>query len=623
MCGIAGFLHFDQDRTADRALVKKMADTLIHRGPDGEGFYCHKNLALGHRRLSIIDLTTGDQPKFDEDRKLAIIFNGEIYNYIELREELKGYGHKFQTDSDTEVILKAYKQWGVEFQNKLNGMWAIALWDESRQQLLLSRDRIGEKPLYYSVYDQTLIFGSEIKSVISYGVPPKEDLSLSELYFTFGYVPAPFTFYKYIKKLEPGHYLMITNGSITEFTYWDLPVFKSSDIIKDKAKVDARFAEVFDHSVKIRMRSDVPFGALLSGGLDSASIVALMSGKSKFPIKTFTIGFSEKAFDESNLARAVANRFNTAHLEQRLSKRDLDNSLGPVMRAFDEPFGDSSALPTYYVSQLAAQHVKMVLTGDGGDEVLAGYNANQLEKLVAWINWLPKGFRNTLPPLIRLASHFAGSDRSYRIKRLAKGVWLTNQDFSYRQRAKLCMPENVEKLVSGLGEQVRTADLISDFLKKYPAVNGFYQLSYFQFKLLLPDDFLTKVDRMSMLHSLETRLPFLDYRLIEMMLPVSAEIKMRGFERKSILRRVFANRLPGELFQAPKRGFSVPLREWFKREDYKRVLSELLTNPVGLDKRTIEEIIESNNSGQVDYGNMIWMLLVFRDWRNRQEALFP
>ncbi|MEO6837232.1 MAG: asparagine synthase (glutamine-hydrolyzing), partial [Ginsengibacter sp.] len=372
MCGIAGYLHFDKERNSDPALIKKMADIISYRGPDGEGYYVHKNIAFGHRRLSIIDLSTGNQPMFSDDKSIVLIFNGEIYNYIELREELKKSGYSFKTTSDSEVIIQAYREWGIDCQNKFNGMWAFALWDENKQQLLLSRDRIGEKPLHYGIVDNTLVFGSEIKCLFAYGFPQKIDQELLEIYLTLKYIPAPFTFFENIKKLKAGYCLIIRGQDIKEYQYWDLPEIDETNMIENKKEVYENFENLFKDSVKLRMRSDVPYGAFLSGGLDSSSIVALMSKISSFPVETFTIGFKEKSYDERHLALLVANEYRTNHHEHVVEPETFTESLNNIVYHYDEPFGDSSAIPTGYVSKFASSKVKMVLTGDGGDEVLSG-----------------------------------------------------------------------------------------------------------------------------------------------------------------------------------------------------------------------------------------------------------
>lgn len=327
MCGIAGILHFDKDRKADKSVLMKMTESISYRGPDGDGFYLQNNLGLGHRRLSIIDLPTGEQPMFNEDKSIVLVFNGEIYNYIELREELKKEGYIFKTSSDSEVIIKAYEKWGIDCQKKFNGMWAFALWDNFKRQLFLSRDRIGEKPLQYAVFENTFVFGSEIKSILAYGVPKIPNYELLDLYLTLSYIPTPYTFFKDIHKLKPGHCLIIHDSNIKEHKYWDLPEIDENNMKSDKKSIYENFSQLLTDSVKLRMRSDVPYGAFLSGGLDSSSIVSIMSKISTFPVETFTIGFKEKSYDERNLAAAVAKKFQTNHHEYVVEPDSFDESL--------------------------------------------------------------------------------------------------------------------------------------------------------------------------------------------------------------------------------------------------------------------------------------------------------
>src|ERR1035437_1858510 len=499
MCGIAGIFHFDPSRSVNEPLLKKMTNCLSHRGPDGEGFYIKNSIGLGHRRLSIIDLSTGDQPMFNEDKSIAIIFNGEIYNYVELKEELKNLGCKFFTNSDTEVIIRTYETWGTDCQNKFNGMWAFALWDERKNQLFISRDRIGEKPLHYSTHDNTFLFGSEIKGILAYGCPQIPNLELTELYLTLGYIPAPYTFYKNISKLRAGHYLIVSPNSVQEKKYWDLPEIDEENMIRDKKLVYETFESLLKDSVRIRMRSDVPYGAFLSGGLDSAGIVALMSEISKEPVKTFTIGFKEKMFDERKLAAMVAEKFKTDHHEYMIEPNSFDEALEKVMHHFDEPFGDSSALPTGKVSEIAAQKVKMVLTGDGGDEVLSGYNSNRVEKFAEQYQKFPFFLRSRLSGIVSSAGNLFSGDNRHKIKQVARALSFSNETFSNRLMAKSwCKPELVKQIISHPEKQIKLTDFVSDFFSKYKVKHPSYQLMFFQFKVLLPDDFLTKVDRMSM-----------------------------------------------------------------------------------------------------------------------------
>ena len=619
MCGITGIFHFDPSRSVNESLLKKMAGTLAHRGPDGEGYYCKNNIGLGHRRLSIIDLSTGDQPMFNEDKSIAIIFNGEIYNYLELKDELKARGCSFRTGSDTEVIIRAYETWGTDCQNKLNGMWAFALRDERKGQLFISRDRLGEKPLFYTTHDNTFLFGSEIKSILAYGCPATPNPELTELYLTLGYIPAPYTFYKNISKLQAGHYLTIGPGSVQEKKYWDLPEIDEDHMLTDKQQVHETFESLLKDSVRIRMRSDVPYGAFLSGGLDSASIVALMSGISREPVRTFTIGSDKKMFDERKLAREVAEKFRTDHEEYMIEQGGFDESIANVMRHFDEPFGDSSAIPTGEVSKIAARKVKMVLTGDGGDEVLSGYNSNRVEKFAEQYQRVPAFMRAGIGGMVSACAGLAGGDSRYKLMQVSKALSYSGKSFAERLMAKSwCRPELVKELIPDSGKQIKLSDFLADFFSKYKVKHPFYQLMFFQFKILLPDDFLAKVDRMSMASSLETRVPFLDYRLVEYMAKVHRDVKMEGYQRKSILRNTTGKKLPPSLLRAPKRGFSVPLREWFKEKTFEEKLRSLESSDFGLDKNCLKKIVEDNNSGKEDYGNLIWMLFVLKCWRNKE-----
>ena len=327
MCGISGFLHFDKEREADHSVLRKMNTVIAHRGPDGEGFFKKKNIALGHRRLAIIDLNTGEQPMYSEDRQIVLVFNGEIYNYLELKEELTLLGNKFTTTSDTEVIINAYRTWGVDCQNHFNGMWAFALWDESLERLFISRDRIGEKPLYYSKYDNSFIFGSEIKTIIAYGVPKEPKMSMTGLYLTLSFIPAPYTFFENIFQLMPGKYLLVDSNGLKEATYWDLPDISEKELIKDKSIIEKEFAAIFDDAVRIRMRSDVAFGAFLSGGLDSSCVVSAMANHTSKPIQTFTMGFDNKQFDERALAKLVSEKYQTVHHEGMVSSEHFDDAL--------------------------------------------------------------------------------------------------------------------------------------------------------------------------------------------------------------------------------------------------------------------------------------------------------
>lgn len=613
MCGIAGFINFDKNIKAEYSLLKKMIDVIAHRGPDGEGFFVERNIALGHRRLSIIDLKSGNQPMFSDDGQKVIVFNGEIYNYIELKEELILLGHSFKTDSDTEVVITAYEQWGYSCQNKFNGMWAFVLWDGSKDELFVSRDRFGEKPLHYTLNDNSFIFGSEIKSLSAYGIELKPRIELLQIYLTFTYIPAPNTFYKDIFKLLPGHYLVIKNNKIDEKTYWEFPQIDDGKMLRNKKEIYDEFEFLLKDAIKIRMRSDVPFGAFLSGGLDSSSIVSQMSLFSEHPINTFTIGFNDKYFDESKLANDVARSFKTAHFTGTVTPADFDNTLSYTAYHFDEPFGDSSAIPTIQVSKLASEKVKMVLTGDGGDEVLSGYTSYTGIKLASLIKKIPLIVRKFIISNIYFLSKVFKGNIRYKLNKIKNIIETAELDFVDRMVVKGAGTniQLIKELTKNIPNVIEVEGYLKMIMKPCRFKDDFYRLMYFNYVLSLPNDYLVKVDRASMANSLETRLPFLDYRLVELMAKVHKDVKMEGWERKSVLRNTFGKILPKSILKAPKKGFGIPVREWFKEKDFNDFLV-LNLQPLSnfLDYNIIQKIISDNTSGKNDNGNFLWTLLM-------------
>ncbi|MDC1327139.1 asparagine synthase (glutamine-hydrolyzing) [Ulvibacter sp.] len=613
MCGIAGIYHFEKQRPINTDRLKKMADIIQYRGPDGEGFYVDQNIGLGHRRLSIIDLQTGDQPMLSDDKQKALVFNGEIYNYIELRQQLKQKGYVFRTDSDTEVVIKAYEEWGYECQNKFNGMWAFALWDKSKQELFLSRDRIGEKPLHYSTWDNTFIFGSEMKSLFAYGIPKSIDSSLIEIYLLMTNIPEPNTFYKNIKKLEAGHYLVVRDGNIKDYKYWDLPNIDEKNMIKDKGYVYEKFDSLFRDSVKIRMRADVPFGAFLSGGLDSSAIVSVMAENSNYPINTFTIGFPEKDFDESKLAEEVAKKFGTNHYTGTVDPDNFNDIIQRVAFHYDEPFGDSSAIPTGYVSKFAREKVKMVLTGDGGDEVLSGYNSFTGIKIAQKYNSFPEFARKNFPRFIKTIKQPVTGKYRLILNKIQNVSETSILPFNQRMVNKRAYTDfsMIKKLTNNISGTYPVEDYFSDLMNKCPYNDEFYKLMFLNFKNGLPNDYLVKVDRMSMANSLETRVPFLDYRLVEFMVNVDKNVKMQGWERKSILRKTIGKSLPDSILTAPKKGFGIPLREWFKDDSISNSMDQNLMKVKNvLDECTLNQIVLDNKNGLRDNGNFIWSMIM-------------
>ena len=619
MCGIAGVLHFDTKKPVDQTLLQRMTNVLSHRGPDGSGYYVDKNIGLGHRRLAVIDLATGAQPMISQDKSLVIVFNGEIYNYIELREELKSFGHIFDTASDTEVILKAYEEWGFDCQDKFNGMWAFAIWDVRNKYLFLSRDRIGEKPLHFAVRENSFLFGSEIKSILASGLTYERASQLLHVYLSLGYVPAPYTFYSGICKLMPGHFLVVKDGKVSERSYWDLPSVTDRDMRNDAATIYKEFEDYFSNSVKLRMRSDVPYGAFLSGGLDSSSVVAAMAQESGSPVETFTIGFAEKAFDERKLAQQVATHCRTNHHEHLAEPATFDESLAAILCHFDEPFGDASAIPVGLVSRLARTKVTMVLTGDGGDEVLSGYTSYVTENLAEVYRKLPLFIKGGCHQLVTLVSAVARGEWRYRLNRASRFCDLSARSFDERRIAKLSLLDtaSIRRLIQTAVPQISIEEYFSDLFGKCKFKDPFYRLMYFNLKVSLPDDMLAKVDRMSMAYSLETRVPFLDHRLVELTYCVNKNIKLANYERKSLLRRTYGNKLPPSLLKAPKMPFSVPLRDWFRQKQFEGRLKELERSDFGLNRGVVAEIVRENKGGRQDYGDFIWRLFVLKEWNSR------
>jgi len=618
MCGISGIVHFDQTRSVQRGVLEAMNAVLSHRGPDADGLFLEEYVGLGHRRLSIIDLETGAQPMLSADRNVVITYNGEIYNYLELREELEKLNHQFLTDSDTEVILQAYLEWGVDCLQRLNGMWAFAIWDKSKKRLFLARDRIGEKPLHYALHDNSFLFASEIKSIIKYGLPKEINEEVMDIYLTLGYVPAPYSFYKNIHKLMPGHFAIVENGDLKISEYWDLPEIDESNMIEDQPLIYEKFSSLFSDSIKIRMRSDVDFGVFLSGGLDSSSIAALMSEHSGSKVRSFTIGYKEKDFDETVLAKQVADKFDLEYNELIVDLDVLDESLRKVSTSYDEPFGDSSAIAVDQVARFASQHVKMVLGGDGGDELLSGYTSYQGEKFSAQYSQIPGAARKGIESSIDVMSKLTRGKMRYKANRALSVSQSAGLDFNARLLAKRSWieREKTERVLQNFPHCISAKSYIDDIMSRCPYKDPFYQLMYFHLKVALPDDMLVKVDRMTMHNSLEVRTPFLDHRLLEFMVGVSKKVKMQGYERKSILRNTVGKQLPSDLLNAPKKGFVVPVREWFKDPNIQDRLNNMFKSSLPLDRKCIKELITDNRTGKKDYGNFIWMLLVLDEFAN-------
>jgi asparagine synthase (glutamine-hydrolysing) len=618
MCGIAGIVSSDRTERIEEALVRQMCDAIVHRGPDDEGLLAARNVGLGMRRLSIIDLSGGHQPIFNEDRSVWIVFNGEIYNFPELRPELEARGHRFTTNTDTETIVHLYEDMGADCVQKLRGMFAFALWDERRQSLLIARDRLGKKPLHYALHNGKLYFASEIKSILTVA-PELAEVNRAALmqYMYLGYVPDPATAFLNIHKLPPGHLLEFQHGDIRVRKYWDLPQYgtyqpKSEEELLEE--MERRLAE----ATRIRLISDVPLGALLSGGTDSSTVVALMARASSKPVKTFAIGFRQADFDESQYARLVAQKFATEHHELVLEP-DVVASLEKLTSSLEEPFSDPSILPTYFVSCLARQHVTVALSGDGGDELFAGYTRYGIQQRRQASAMVPQSlwrfYRDRLFPL--LPKGMRGRQLSYNLslpwrERYADEVCLIP---AFERDMPLLSPE----FRATIAESGDPQDILLNLFNAAPADDPISQMLYVDTKTYLVEDILTKVDRMSMLTSLEVRVPILDHTFVEWVTSLGPEWKMRGGQQKYIFRKL-AERLgvPKDVLYRPKRGFALPLIHWTRNEMKDMILSVLLDTRTlqrgYLDPDGVRHLVDEHMSGKRNHSGRVWRLLLFELW---------
>lgn len=620
MCGIVGLIH-PENKKIDGGVLRAMNASLVHRGPDDEGYWIHENVGLAMRRLSIIDLEGGHQPISNEEGNIWTVFNGEIYNFVELREELTRKGHRFKTRSDTEVIVHLYEEKGEEFVTSLRGMFAIALWDGRTQKFLLYRDRVGIKPLHYALKNGTLAFASEIKALLEYSEIHRE-ISLAALndYLGFLYIPSPRTIYQDIAKLPAGHFLRFWKGDLKVQSYWDFEYEENSNFSEQDAT--DRLREILKESIKLHLRSDVPLGAFLSGGMDSSSVVAQAALENAASVKTYSIGFSDSEFNELSYARQIAQKFGTQHHEKIVEADALD-LLPKILSGFDEPFADSSAIPTYLVSEFARRDVKVVLSGDGGDELFAGYLWTRKEKWLEQYRRLPRAVKNSLEkPFLK---------EGYRPDRGARN-WNLIQRFlydarqsplqSFARRAMCFQPWMKEKLfqpwLKESLESRESAEVFRGFFEAKSSTSLMNRLLYLDSKVYLPDDLLTKVDRMSMLHSLEVRVPLLDHKLIEFAGSLPFSMKLKGRTTKYLLKQAMKDLLPPEVLKQRKQGFALPLKRWFQKELYdfskKLLLDSKSENLRYFQKETIGEMLEEHRSGRQHYGHQLYALVVFELW---------
>jgi asparagine synthase (glutamine-hydrolysing) len=620
MCGICGIFEFDNQREIPRERVHRMTETIVHRGPDDEGIFVGPGIGLGFRRLSIIDVAGGHQPLSNEDGRVWVMLNGEIYNYLELHDDLIKRGHRFSTRSDTETIVHLYEEYGEECFAMLRGMFAIVLWDSRERKLLLARDRVGKKPLFFAADAKRILFGSELKCLLAGDSLPR-DINIEALsdYFSLGYIPAPKTIYRSVQKLLPGHYLVASAQGVRVQRYWDI----SFGHVEQRSEEE--WCEMLRHQLceatRMRLMSEVPLGAFLSGGVDSSSIVAFMAKIMKRPVTTCSIGFEEQEFDESDFARKVAEQFHTDHHEQIVRPNALD-VLNKLVWHYDEPFADSSAIPTYYVSQVARKFVTVALGGDGGDESFAGYRRYYFDRLENQMRGvIPAPVRSTVfGPLGRVYPPLAWAPRFLRAKAtfqsLARspleGYFNSVSIFRPGEKPNLFTPDFREALggYDSIGvlqqyyDRADTPDLLS-------------RIQYVDIKTYLPDDILTKVDRASMAVSLEVRAPLLDHKLMEMVATIPSSLKLVGREGKYIFKKAMEPVLKSEILERKKQGFAVPLARWF-REDLRELAQDALFSSEDgiLNRKFLKKIWDQHQKGVYDRSAHLWSVLMFRKWRD-------
>jgi asparagine synthase (glutamine-hydrolysing) len=622
MCGICGIYNFKTKQPVPLTLLKDMADTMSHRGPDDKGFYISGETGLGHRRLSIIDLGGGHQPMSNEDGTVWVVFNGEIYNFKELYDGLLKKGHIFKTRSDTEAIIHMYEEKGEECFQYFRGMFAIAIWDEKNKRLLLARDRVGKKPLFYFYDGNRIVFASEIKGILkAQDISQEIDLEALSDYFSFLYVPVPKSIYKKIRKIRPGHYALIDDTGFRESEYWDIRFAHPIELSEERWGEE--LLEVYRESIRIRLISDVPLGAFLSGGVDSSSVVALMSDIQEEPVLTSSIGFDEQEFNELNYAREVSSLFNTNHYE-KVVRPDAVGIVHKLAWHYDEPFADSSAVPTYYVSKVAREKVTVALSGDGGDENFAGYRRYYFDAR-------ENRFRSLLPIHIRrpvfrtLASLYPKADwapRVFRGKATFEALSCAPLEGYFRSvsavrpelKGRLLHPD-VKRSLSGYD----SLNVFKFYYEKADTDDPLSRIQYLDIKTYLTDDILVKVDRASMANSLEVRAPLLDHKFMELVATIPSSLKLQGRNGKYIFKKTLEGVLPKEILYRKKMGFGVPLARWFRNE-LKDLAYETIFNNTRDDlfqKSTVEQIWRQHQNGFRDRSTPLWTLFMFRLWQQQ------
>lgn len=615
MCGIAGILKLNNQLKVTSKEIEKMIAPIYHRGPDDSGVFIQNNIGLGFRRLSIIDLSEyGHQPMCNYDKSIWIVFNGEIYNFQELRKECENLGYSFSSESDTEVILALYQIHGENFINRLRGMFGFAIWDNNEAKLILARDRIGKKPLYYYFNDGIFVFASELKSIKAKidSLGSINQQSLNE-YFTYGYISSSDTIYSKIKKLKPSHIAIVKNGTFTERKYWEIRF--EPNTLNDEPAILTNVENLISEAVKIRMISDVPLGAFLSGGIDSSLIVAMMAKHSSAPIKTFTIGFDRKDFDESIYAKKIAHIFGTDHTEE-IVKPNYAELIENILLDFDEPFGDSSALPTYILSKMTKNYVTVALSGDGGDELFGGYHVYSIAKNELVLDKFPDFAKSLFKSLAKVyPPKFRGGNTLYRasLKSPAERFSERRKIFYESELESLFLPEAFYDIYK---QDPNVKQLIN--FNEAKSLDFMLQCQYNDFKNYMVDDILVKVDRMSMLNSLEVRSPLLDYSIAELAFKISPKFMNKDGQQKYILKKILEKYLPKELIYKKKQGFALPLRHWFNNELFDFSHDYIFSNQMRLTNlfnfTYIEKIFDIHKKGRRDMSYRLWLILAFSVW---------
>jgi asparagine synthase (glutamine-hydrolysing) len=621
MCGIAGIFDTQTRREIDQALLARMNQAQHHRGPDETGLHAEPGIGLAHKRLSIIDLSSGHQPLFNEDDSVVVVFNGEIYNFVDLMPELQALGHTFRTHCDTEVIVHAWEEWGEACVERFRGMFAFALWDRNKETLFLARDRLGIKPLYYATLpDGTFLFGSELKVLLAYpGFPRDMDDCAVEEYFAYGYVPEPRTIFSGAQKLPPAHTLTLRRGQAVPQPkeYWDVPFTPNGPISEQEAQKE--LIERLREAVRIRLVAEVPLGAFLSGGVDSSAVVAMMAGLMDEPVNTCSISFGDPAFNEAAFAQQVADRYHTRHYVEQVESDDYD-LIDTLAELYDEPFADSSAIPTYRVCELAKKRVTVALSGDGGDENLAGYRRYRYhlyeERMRAM---LPLGIRKPLFGL--LGSVYPKADWAPKVFRAKSTFEALARDpvEGYFHSVSVMGDKLRDKLFSSAFKLKlqghRAVDVMRRHAERAPTDDPLSRVQYLDIKTYLAGDILTKVDRASMAHALEVRVPILDHKLVEWMSGLPSSYKLHGQEGKYIFKKALESYLPDDILYRPKMGFSVPLASWFRGPLRQRVrdavLGETLASTGIFDMAFLREMVDQHQSGLRDYSASLWTILMF------------